>query len=382
MVLALNIHAGYECRHSGACCTAGWPIAVEPGPAARIRSDRRLPPIALGTSDPLSEDAAAIIQPGAGGACPFFEPAAGRLCAVQRLLGHESLPSACRHFPRVALLEPDAIRVTLSHFCPTAAWMLFRSDVGAPAVVADAAGISDRADHEGFDARQTIPPFLRPGVATDPDTCRAWEAYLVGALDTSGETPEDALARVADTADRIRAWNAKYAALSDHASRVIEAETTEPPARPSTMSAASAARLFERAAASVPEGLARPVMPIGCESADRALIQSRWNGLGRPVRRYLGARAFAAWSAYLGQGLRSQVAMLSVALAVVRVEAARHAAAASRPLDEPILHAAIRSADLLLQHLSNPGILMRSLAGVEGVAPGAFLDTIGLEKAG
>jgi hypothetical protein len=170
--------------------------------------------------------------------------------------------------------------------------------------------------------------------------------------------------------------------LIDHASRVIETEATPRPAPPAAMSTAAAARLFERAAASVPEGLARPVMPVGCETAERALIQTRWNGLGRPVRRYLGARAFAAWSAYIGEGLRSQVAMLSVALAVVRVEAARRSAAASRPLDEPILHAAIRSADLLLQHLSNPGILMRGFAGVERLAPGAFLDAIGLENAG
>ena len=26
----LSIHARYPCAHSGACCTAGWPIPVEP----------------------------------------------------------------------------------------------------------------------------------------------------------------------------------------------------------------------------------------------------------------------------------------------------------------------------------------------------------------
>ncbi|MGE5360921.1 MAG: hypothetical protein ACM3NQ_18035, partial [Bacteroidales bacterium] len=29
-VRSLSIHAHYSCRHSGACCTAGWPIPVEP----------------------------------------------------------------------------------------------------------------------------------------------------------------------------------------------------------------------------------------------------------------------------------------------------------------------------------------------------------------
>jgi hypothetical protein len=29
-VFALSIHADYACRHSGACCSAGWTIPVEP----------------------------------------------------------------------------------------------------------------------------------------------------------------------------------------------------------------------------------------------------------------------------------------------------------------------------------------------------------------
>jgi xylose isomerase len=73
------------------------------------------------------------------------------------------------------------------------------------------------------------------------------------------------------------------------------------------------------------------------------------------------------------------MAALAVALAVVRVEAARHAAALSRPLDIPLLHAAIRSADLLLQHLSNLDTLVRSLSAVEQVIPARFFETIGLE---
>jgi len=46
--------------------------------------------------------------------------------------------------------------------------------------------------------------------------------------------------------------------------------------------------------------------------------------------------------------------MLAVALAVVRIEAVRETTRASRPLDEPLLHAAIRSADLMLCHSRTP----------------------------
>ena len=74
--------------------------------------------------------------------------------------------------------------------------------------------------------------------------------------------------------------------------------------------------------------------------------------------------------------------MLAVALAAVRIEAVRETARASRPLDPALLHAAIRSADLLLHHLSDAPGLVRSLAGVERGATSAFLDAIGLEAAG
>jgi hypothetical protein len=74
--------------------------------------------------------------------------------------------------------------------------------------------------------------------------------------------------------------------------------------------------------------------------------------------------------------------MLAIALAAVRIEAVRETARASRLLDAPLLHAAIRSADLLLHHLSDAPGLVKSLAGVERGPTSAFLDAIGLEAAG
>jgi hypothetical protein len=108
---------------------------------------------------------------------------------------------------------------------------------------------------------------------------------------------------------------------------------------------------------------------------------SRWTAFSGPLGRYLAARSFAAWNAYLGEGLRTQVAMLAVALAVVRIEAARESAQASRPLDDVLLRAAIRSSDLLLYHLSDTPRLVRSLAGIEAGPAPAFLGAIGLEAA-
>jgi hypothetical protein len=123
-------------------------------------------------------------------------------------------------------------------------------------------------------------------------------------------------------------------------------------------------------------------MPGGGEFADRTWALPRWTAVSRPLGRYLAARSFGAWSAYLGEGLRTQAAMLAMALAAVRVEAARETGRVSRPLDEPLLHAAIRSADLLLHHLSDTAALVRSLARMEQGSLPAFLEALGLEVAG
>jgi hypothetical protein len=282
----------------------------------------------------------------------------------------------------VALLEPDAVRVTLSHFCPAAASMLFRDDAGELGITPDAAGISDRDDVEGFDARQTIPPLLRPGVAADTGTCRAWEACVLRALDADGEAPEEALARIATATEAVRSWPAGRTTLERHTVDVVAASARSAFASgPWTMRWEHAARLFTLAVESVPQDLQRPAVPGHGREADREFVSPQWAARARPIRRYLAARSFGAWSAYLGEGLRTQAAMLAVALAAVRVEAVRAAAQASRPLDDALLHAAVRSADLLLHHLSTPAVLVRSLAFVEQVPPSAWLRSIGLEAA-
>jgi hypothetical protein len=53
-----------------------------------------------------------------------------------------------------------------------------------------------------------------------------------------------------------------------------------------------------------------------------------------------------------------------------------------RPLDETLLHAAFRSSDLLLCHLSDAPGLVKGLAGVERGPTSAFLAAMGLEAAG
>jgi hypothetical protein len=320
-----------------------------------------------------------VLVPSSDGACPAFDRTGGNSCAVQRELDHEGLPASCRHFPRVALLEADAVRVTLSHFCPTAAGMLFKADARTLAIVQDAAGIADRCEHDGFDARQTIPPLLRPGVAMDHTTCRVWERALLETFDRPGLSPEDMLGEIALLPETIRGWSAQACSLETHAGKARAAAALQSPTVRWRMALPEASRLFLRAVESVPQGLSRPALPVDGDAGDRVWVQPRWAAFARPLGRFLAARAFAAWSAYLGEGLRTQVAMLSIALAAVRIEAIRETSSGSRPLDDRRLHAAIRSADLLLHHLSDLPSLIVRCAGVEQGPAAAFLGAVGLE---
>jgi hypothetical protein len=183
---------------------------------------------------------------------------------------------------------------------------------------------------------------------------------------------------VATTADRIRAWTVEQGSLESHVATMV----TDGPAATGgrwIMSQASAVRLFLLAAGSVPAGLAAPGVPTDAATADAAWVRPQWRQ--GPLGRYLAARSFGAWSAYLGEGLRTQVAVLAVALAAVRIEAVRQAALARRPIDDGMLLGAIRQADLLLHHLSDARTLVRSLAGVERGPIEACLAMMGLEEA-
>ena len=102
-MFSLNAHAAYACRHSGACCTAGWSIPVEARTWPMVRADWLLPD--------------------ESGACPQYDRPSG-LCRIQRDHGETMLPESCHHFPRRALIDTRGISVALSHYCPTAAALL------------------------------------------------------------------------------------------------------------------------------------------------------------------------------------------------------------------------------------------------------------------
>ncbi len=99
--------------------------------------------------------------------------------------------------------------------------------------------------------------------------------------------------------------------------------------------------------------------------------RDRWPTTGatwpRPVRRWLAAKAFASWLVLQGEGLRTTVLGVRLALAVLRAEAARSAAEGEGRGEATDLLEAIRRADLLLVHLVDPEALARRLSRFEGL---------------
>ena len=354
-VFALSIHADYKCRHSGACCTADWDVPVELeiyrslDERLRTGSLRIAPqaePLAPFIIEPdLPEDAAAMLERTDRGACVFFEQES-HLCLVHRDAGEGELPATCRHFPRLSVCDARGTFITLSHFCPTAASMLFREDVTLEIIEGPAA--FPLADYDGLTVTpDDLPPLLSPSMLMDAPGYAAWERHMVGRCSAS-ESPESVIATLASDAALLRAWRPGSDSLVQRVQCLPAAfNHAEAPS-----SLASSLRLREDVVAAIPDDLKPSPDEFDLESAYAARVRPVWHTFQRPVNRYLAAKAFASWTAYQGQGVATIVRGLEAALALVRIESSRQSRDARRDLDPALLLEAFRSADFTLNHLA------------------------------
>jgi hypothetical protein len=273
MIFCLDFHAPYRCHHAAACCHADWPIPFEDGSIAARDTD---------------------------GACTFFDNATC-LCSIHRTRGVHALPVTCRMFPRIVLHDARGTFVSLSHFCPTAASLLFQ-DAEEVAIVEAPLALAGIGDLDGLDARGEWPPLLRAGVLMDVESYGAWEMQAIAALTRGGATPHDALAMLDQATAEIAAWTPGSGALVD----AVHTAFDRVPARSSPPSG----------------GAARP--------ADGA------------VKRWLTARLFGAWAAYQGDGLAVTLRYLRACLETFTREVERDGDAleAIRRSDLRILHTA------------------------------------------
>jgi Fe-S-cluster containining protein len=355
-VFALSIHADYRCRHSGACCTADWDVPVEL-PVYRSLNDRvqsgslRVAPDAEPLSpfivEPdLPDGAAAMLERTPLGECVFFERDS-HLCVVHRDAGEEALPATCRHFPRLAVSDSRGTFVTLSHYCPTAASMLFRDDVSLHIVESPPA--FPMADYDGLTVTEDdLPPLLSPSMLMDSTGYSAWERHMVRRC-SAEVLPEAVVATLASDVVQLGTWRpGGGVALADAIGRLPGTFTSVwLPA-----SLAVSCRLRDDVVAAIPDDLKPQPDDDRLDAAYRDHVRPVWSEFQRPINRYLAAKAFASWTAYQGRGLATIVRGLEAALALVRIEASRQCRDAGRALDRDLLLEAFRSADFALNHLA------------------------------
>jgi len=314
----LNVHVNYACRHSGMCCTAGWPIPVERVRAAAIEraiADHRVTPHATPWLIPdaeAPEDIAGTIAVRSNGHCVFFE-AGGSGCAV-----HDVKPAACVHFPHICLIDQRGVHVTLSHFCPTATAMLFEH-ADPIAIVEGPLPVREGDALEGLDARDALPPERE--TASGPKTQDPGPRLMNYDEFSAWEREEVAAARIGEWAADDLAW-------------------------------------FDHARAAVPPPWGWPAAPAGVEETWWTVAAPAWPGFDAVLRRYAAAKVFASWAAYQGDGLAAVRRSLRIASAVLRVESARECRRAGRGLDVELLTQAIRNSDLLLVHYADPDRLL------------------------
>ena len=314
----LNFHVSYACRDSGSCCTSGWPIPVERPSVALIEETiarkvipLRVEPWLVPAVDP-PEDVAGLLAVRDNGHCVFFE-AGERGCSI-----HSVKPAGCVHFPYVCLIDQRGVHVTLSHYCPTAASLLFEHQ-GSIAIVEGPAPVAGDSI-EGLDARDSLPP-VSPAFAKATADRR----------DASGRLM---------SLEELDTWQRDQVAGAR-----IDGFQSDDVAR------------FDCARRSVPAPWTWPEAPSQVEGTWWSLVAPKWHFFSDALTRYAAAKAYASWALYMGDGIEAAIESARVAAAVLRVEAARQCGWSGRELDRELLTEAIRQSDLLLVHYADPGKL-------------------------
>ena len=313
--------------------------------------------------DDLPDEAAAMVARTSGGDCVFYHRHSG-LCVVHRDMGETLLPSTCRHFPRVAVRDWRGTFISLTHYCPTAASMLFRDDVPLEIVESPAAFPPAAYDGLVVDA-DAWPPLLHPQMLMDLEAYSAWERHMVRRCAHPSASPESVIATLARDARLLRTYTPGAGSLLDAVSALPDDIIEALPVR----SLDESLVLFAGVIAAVPDEFTPEPDEQMLPEAFAQYVVPEWAAWRAPVNRYLAAKAFASWTAYQGRGVLSIVRGLEAALGLVRVEAARGCRDTCRALDAGLLREAFRNADFLLNHLAGGEELAEGWSKAEDVQP-------------
>jgi hypothetical protein len=357
LIYSLSIHADYKCQRSGVCCSSDWDVPVEL-PLYHSLDDalrgQRLAAVAPAADDQppfvsdadMPEGAGAMVSRTATGDCVFYHRHSG-LCVIQRDLGEPYLPETCRYFPRLAVRDWRGTFISLSHYCPTAAGMLFRGDM--PLEIVESPAAFPPLDYEGLRVDPDAwPPLLHPTMLMDVSGYSAWERHMVARCADASLSPDAVLATLERDARLLRTFQPDGATLVE-AVAALPADAIDVPDH-ATLGASLL--LHRQIVVAIPEDLRPDPDEARLEDVFIHGVREEWRRWHGPLKRYLAAKAFASWTAYQGQGLLTIIRGLEAALALVRVEASRECRDAARPLDEELLTQAIRGADFVLNHLA------------------------------
>ena len=370
VVYALSIHAHYRCQRSGVCCSSDWDVPVEV-PLYRsldaALAEGRLSPASASADggatlivEPnLPDEAAAMVGRTESGHCVFYHRQSG-LCVVQRDLGEPQLPSTCRHFPRVAVRDSRGTFISLTHYCPTAASMLFAPD--GPIEIVESPEAFPAGDYDGLTVEPDAwPPLLHPRMLMDREGYSAWERHMVARCSDPDLTAEQVTATLRRDALALRAFVPGESSLAS-AVAGLPRHAVEVPAE---LTLDASLQLHAEVMAAVPEDVRPESDEEGLREAFERWIIPEWHSWHLPLRRYLAAKAFANWTAYQGRGVLTIVRGLEAALALVRVEATRECRNAGRALDAELLKQAFRASDFVLNHIAAGDALAEQWSRVE-----------------
>lgn len=338
----LALHAGYGCRHRGVCCTEPWAIPVDD-----VRRGRLVSALSRGSLRPSHTTSAFfeaaegidadsnVVVGRTGRDCVFFEQDQGRLCAIHRDVGHDVLPVACQHFPRVVVVDPRGVTLSLSHVCPTAGELLVADVNPWNRIVHHGRVVTEGMQWAGLDARESLPPQVHASLLWDWDSMTAFEE---GALDVlGGMSPERALGAIADVANELARHEGRE--LRPRVLDAFDRVRTAQPLVPDVLGLTALA-----------EGCARDGSLVDAAPGDVDLTATAapWASVAAPVSRYLAARLIASAVPYHALDVRVWSGWLQAAYSVLRSAFARRVTAAGS--SHAALQAAAADADRLLVH--------------------------------
>jgi hypothetical protein len=333
-VSCLSLHAGYVCQHRGECCRT-WQVPAEPHVLAFVRTRRTL------------EEHEALVRQGPDGSQRYLAHRNGacvfRLhdrCAIQQTAGEMALPVSCRHFPRVILRDARGTLIALSHYCGTAAALLFAA-TGAARAVNATAPLALSEPLEGLDARDALPPLIRPDMLSDMDGYEAWEQSAIDVLAASAHAGP-ALDTIERVTERVRRWTPRDGELRRFVRACFGNAGAGSGRRRKPMELEIVRTLYS--------GDVRLHGRPDLDDVWRQAAPDDRSDLHRAIGNYVAARFFGNWVAHQGRGLRSVVAWARACHDVLRAIATADRDVRDGALTADELLHAIRLADLVMLH--------------------------------